>query len=543
MRRFLLIVFTACVAWAAPPPETSIKVWISLRDKGPAAAALARGSRAFEDAPVHAPYLAALRARGFRPAATLKWQNLVSGYVSPGDAARIAALPFVARVSGFPRKARPSPLPFKPWNFSLPKRAEGGIDYGANAALAESLRVDRVHAWMAERGMVPGKGIKVAVIDADFHLGSRIFDSLRIQGRLLDQWDFVDGDSQSVDTLLEESHGASCMSLIGGNLPGTLVGMAPAASFLLYRAEDDFQERYIEEDFVAAAIERAVDSGAQVLSISLGYRNDYTDGSPDLPLSEFDGKHRPSSIAAAKAAGRGAIVAVAMGNEGRTIAGPSLGAPADADSILAAGIVDETRHHCAYSSTGYSADGRVKPDVVTMAAAGDCFVHVAAPEVEHGVRSMQGTSFAAPAVAAAAALVRQAHPEMSAMEARAALMTTADHHDSPDSLVGYGLIDVAAALGLAPSPPDVLSMEPRVAGLYHQGGLAPFILPWDERLEVAGLTVVDLHGRNIPVTLRSAGKLLLLDPDRDLRTGVYWVRARVRAALTGAGVVRRTPGP
>ena len=144
------------------------------------------------------------------------------------------------------------------------------------------------------RACRPGRGVRVAVIDADFHLGSPIFSAMKT--RIRDQWDFVAGRPQAVTDSLLNSHGAACMSLIGGNLPGTLVGMAPDAEFLLYRAEEGAQERYVEEDWVAAAIERAVDSGAQVISISLGYRYDYTDGQPDLPYG-FPGWTYPARFA------------------------------------------------------------------------------------------------------------------------------------------------------------------------------------------------------------------------------------------------------
>src|SRR6185295_912752 len=99
-------------------------------------------------------------------------------------------------------------------------------------------------------------------------------------------------------------------------------------------------ETYVEEDYVAAAIERAVDSGAHVISISLAYRYDYTDGSPNLPYSSLNGRTRPSSLAALGAARRGVLVSVAMGNDGPTLpSGPTISAPADADSILSVGIL------------------------------------------------------------------------------------------------------------------------------------------------------------------------------------------------------------
>src|SRR5690606_32016260 len=110
------------------------------------------------------------------------------------------------------------------------------------------------------------------------------------------------------------SHGGQVLSQIAGELPGVLQGLAPHARFLLYRTESAPVEAYVEEDYLAAAIERAVDSGAQVISISLGYRYDF-DSDPEVPYAHMDGRTRPSSLAAVAAARRGVLVVVAVGNE------------------------------------------------------------------------------------------------------------------------------------------------------------------------------------------------------------------------------------
>ncbi|MEO6095005.1 MAG: S8 family serine peptidase, partial [Fibrobacteria bacterium] len=320
-----------------------------------------------------------------------------------------------------------------------------------------------------------------------------------------------------------------CMSLIGGNLPGTLVGAAPGADFMLYRAEETGQERYVEEDWVAAAIERAVDSGAQVISISLGYRYDYTDGSPDLAYREFDGRTRPSSLAALGAARRNVLVSVSMGNEGG-LAGPAnpatLSAPADADSILGVGMVDRSRKRCGYSSTGPSADGRIKPDLVSMGI-NNCTVAVAATDTPSpDIDELAGTSFAAPAMAGVAALLRQLAPDKSAEEIRQAMLRTADNHGSPENLVGYGLVDAAAAaqaLGAPVSPPLA---EQGLSRLYVRGGIDPIILDWEPGAAKPSLQLSDLSGRRIPIAVTAVGSQLYVQPDRALRTGIYIARVR-----------------
>jgi serine protease AprX len=441
----------------------------------------------------------------------------------------LRALPFVAGVSLMPRKARPAPVPFGPHPWipgALAKRAAEGLDYGAGRPLMESLHVDKLHAYMAASGLGAGKGMRIAVIDADFHLGSPIFDDMKT--RIKDQYDFVDGKDSAVTGEFLSSHGAQCMSTIGGNLPGTLVGVAPEADFLLYRAEEDARERYLEEDFVAAAIERAADSGAQVISISLGYRYEY-DAEPDLAFPEFDGRTRPSSIAALGAARRNVLVSVSVGNlpfpSHIPATGGTLSAPADADSILAVGIVDRSRNKCSYSCTGPSADGRIKPEVASMGIGPGCLVAVAATGSPFpAVDDYGGTSFAAPVVSGIAALLRQLRPEASAETIRQALMRTADRASAPDNQVGYGLVDALEAareIGVPVIPPLA---ENKTIRHYHSGGKGPIFMDWSPGTPAPDLELIDVTGRRIPVTVRLSGARLLVEPVRPLQTGVYIAR-------------------
>lgn len=512
-----LILALAALALAEP-----VKVWVLLRDKGPAAARA--GTRAWENLPLHAPHLATLARAGLDVRAGLKWQNRVSGFIEPSRLAALRALPCVAAVEGMPRKARPW-RPASPWSPSwrpLPKGSAGAPEDGFAGPLHDTLRVGALRSWITASGSTPGKGMRVAVIDADFHLGRPIFDHMR--PRIADQWDFVDGDSLAADDGLFSSHGAECMSLIGGNLPGTYVGAAPDAEFLLYRAEDDFGERYVEEDFVAAAIERAVDSGAQVINISLGYRYEY-DSEPDLPYEAFDGRTRPSSLAALGAARRNVLVAVSVGNMPDSIPRlPSLAAPSDADSILAVGIVNVLRQRCGYSCTGPSADGRVKPDVVSMGI-GNCTVPVANPARDgSAVANFAGTSFASPAVAGAAVLLRQLRPDASAEEVRQALIRTADRYARPDSGVGHGLVDAAAAARYLGLPIQSRLVRKDLSPLYHPGDGSPITLGWDPAKPVPDLQLITPAGRLVPVTVEAAGPLLRIRPRVHLKTGVYFAR-------------------
>lgn len=514
---------------SVPFPESAdpVKVLLRLKDKGPGVLP-SPGTRAWEDLPVSPACLAALRARGARILTALKWSNQVSALLPLASLPEVAALPCVDRVSRFPRKARAPRLPESPFPPGSPLRKPSAGDpaYGASRELFDSLRIDEVHLWMASRGMVPGRGVRLALIDTDFHLGHAAFRRLREEGRVRDSWDFVAGGPGGATHELRDSHGAQCLSLIAADLKDTLVGAAPGAEFLLYRAEDVSQERYIEEDFVAAAIERAVDSGAQVISISLGYRDGFTDGSPDYPFAWMDGRTRPSSLAALGAARRNVLVVASIGNidPAQSHPGPTLGAPADADSILSVGIVDRDRQRCSYSSWGPSADGRIKPDIMSMGVVPGCQVFVARTSDGQAVYSGAGTSYAAPVIAGIAALVRQARPELSAEDARQALLASGHRAARPDTLMGYGLADALAALfGPGARPPPETG---RLARVYHRGGKDPLSLAWPTGMETREVRVADAAGRNIQVTQRRAGARLLLDPRGDLRTGVYLVRVK-----------------
>ena len=532
--------FLLCIL--GPPPKCvasePVKIWVRFSDKGPGSLGQNKSTfpgmaRENENLPVSNVYMEALKAKGFVCDTRLKWQNLVSGRIDPDSIPGLRAYAFITGISHFPRKAKPLPtLPRFPLNWLPPglgKSSAMGIDYGAGRALMESLQVDKVHAWMRSAKMKPGKGMRVAVIDADFHLGSPIFSELFTQNRIRDQWDFVSNQAISVQQDLDSgSHGGECLSLIGGNLPGTLVGVAPEAEFLLYRAEENLHEGWVEEDYVAAAIERAVDSGAQVISISLGYRYEYDDGHADLPFSALDGKTRPSSIAAQGAARRNVLVSVAMGNlpsPDHIPTSPSISAPADADSILAVGIADKMRQRCSYSCTGPTADGRVKPDLVSMGAVGGCAVSVANTSMKvASLEQLQGTSFAAPVVAGIATILRQTHPELKAETIRQALISTSDSYETPDSLVGHGLLNAWAAFLKING--DTLPHASPVGWvrLYHGGGRIPLFIPRNSKDPLPKLELVELSGRRIPVTVQILGPTLSIEPEHDLRTGVYMVR-------------------
>src|SRR5690606_1901914 len=166
-------------------------------------------------------------------------------------------------------------------------------------------------------------------------------------------------------------------------------------------------------------------------------------------------------------------------------------------------------------------------DVVSMGVAelAGCRPHVAnSAAAGAALNTSGGTSFPAPVIAGIAALMRQIRPELSAEEIRQALIRTADRADNPDSGRGHGLADPVAALrslGIV-IPPRL--QETGIARFYHPGGREPIVFAWDKNELRPSLQLIDINGRRIRATVKQSGDLLLLQPDRALRTGVYVAR-------------------
>lgn len=292
-----------------------------------------------------------------------------------------------------------------------------------------------------------GKGMVIAILDIGFDRvdSAAAFDSLRANNQILGRWNFVDGNSTV--TIFGNVHGTWCLSLMAGNIPGKLIGTAPKAKYWLLRTEDGASETVIEEDNWVSGAEFADSVGADILSTSLGYTefdsvkiggitvaNPYSHSYKDM-----DGNTTRISIGTDIAASKGMLPVCAAGNSGWG-SWHFIGAPADADSVLAVGAVDSLSAYVGFSSKGPSYDGQVKPNV---AAQGD---HPYVTDLGAGSYNIySGTSFACPLVAGMAACLWQAHPGATSMQLFNAIQRSASSFTNPDTLTGYGIPDFCAA--------------------------------------------------------------------------------------------------
>jgi subtilisin family serine protease len=214
-------------------------------------------------------------------------------------------------------------------------------------------------------------------------------------------------------------------------MPGQLVGSCPKANFYLYRTEDASGESPVEEQYWAAAAERADSIGVDVISTSLGY-NQFDNPVFNHTYADMNGNTTIIAKAADLAAKKGMIVVVAAGNDG---AGTwhFISTPGDADSVLTVGAVNAAGTVAGFSSFGPSADGQVKPSVASMG------VSTAISSTAGTIVAGNGTSFATPNMAGLVTCLWQAFPDFTNMEIIQAVIKSSSIYDAPNDRIGYGI--------------------------------------------------------------------------------------------------------
>jgi hypothetical protein len=385
------------------------------------------------DLPVSPVYLDTLRKSGLEVVHTSKWLN--GATVRTSDTAlitTIATLPFVQMV----RLTKPANiLKSTPNKFNETESEEisdvSPFNYGNAYNQLSQLNGQYLH----NQGF-RGKGIQIAVLDAGFWHVNQIaaFDSLRNSNRILETRDFVDPKSVFYN---QHTHGMSVLSCMGGNIPGSLIGTAPDASFYLFRSEDVATEYLIEEDNWVAAAELADSLGADVINSSLGYY-DFDDPKMNHSYGDLDGKTTRATQGANMAFQKGILVFASAGNEGNN-SWKRIIAPSDGENVLAIAAVDKNGIRASFSSVGPAFGGAVKPNVAAM---GSSTYLVTSGEM---LGNSSGTSFSSPVMAGMGACLLQANPWANVKQVKMAIEQSAHQYSQPDSLLGYGIPDFEKA--------------------------------------------------------------------------------------------------
>lgn len=253
-----------------------------------------------------------------------------------------------------------------------------------------------------------GRGISIGMVDTGINPDHETFAGADLTVETLSEEDL---------TPSKDLHGTAIAALLVGAPDTRSPGLVPGASVMAIDAfhRDSGDER-ADVFTLVKALDRLADQGVEVINLSLA-------GPANTALERIVAQlSGPSDI----------VLLAATGN-----AGPRTDPlyPAAYDGVVAVTAVDRDR--AIYRRA-------VQGDHVDVAAPG---VAVWTAASIRGARWKTGTSFAVPFATAAAAALRQAHPDMTAAEVRQALRDTARDLGDPghDKVFGAGLLNVPAA--------------------------------------------------------------------------------------------------
>jgi type VII secretion-associated serine protease mycosin len=286
-----------------------------------------------------------------------------------------------------------------------------------------------------------GIGVTVAIIDTGIDGANRQLSKNVVGGK-----DFTDSGGQYKADV--DGHGTMVASIIAAQ-PSTnngMVGIAPGVNLLIYREAGCNVKAGSTEAAMAKAINAAVDAGAKVINISQdGYIADA--GLKTAVMNAY----QKNVLIVASAGNYGNSQAT----EGSTSYGvnPIMYPASYAPYLLAVGAATQDGAVADFSETGP-------------------YIGVTAPGVAVGgifpdgkVWIDNGTSFAAPYVAALAALIIEKHPALSVNTIIKVLESTASGSGRWNSSQGWGEVNAQAALNVDPSHlPGMFGAGPNADG-------------------------------------------------------------------------------
>jgi subtilisin family serine protease len=356
--------------------------------------------------------------------------------------------------------------------------------------------LSRIHAFDAWSQVPALPRVRVAILDSGIDSGHP-----ELQNRIEDGKSFVSSSWES-DT---NGHGTFVAGEIAAALNNAqgIAGVGFPASLLV--AKIVRSDGTISPDAEAAAIRWAVDNGARVINMSFGGVRDPSDPDGDT--------YSPLEAAAVRyAVNKGVLVVAAVGNADNAPTEPwgYAGYPAALPHVLGVSAIardgtvpifsNRDRRHNDIAAPGEAIFSTLPRDL-TSAAKPLCLPQGYSDCGPVEFRRGEGTSFSAPQVAGAAAVLFAATPSATADQVANALTRSAADADSDtgcvrcstgrDALTGWGLLDVANAVRrLSDSPPDSDRYEANdvastAASLWGRKGqrIRATLDYWDDRVD------------------------------------------------------------
>ncbi len=359
-----------------------------------------------------------------------RWMNALGVMATPDQIVAIEHLPYVLRVQPIAATGLHLASATQPLSHSANQSPDvpGLFDIATVDGPLEAQLV-RMNGKAFRDAGFDGRGIRIAVFDGGFPQVNThaAFKHLRDNHQIIKTWNFP---KDKEDVYGWNSHGTMTLSCIAGRMDNRDLGLATGAEFLLARTEVN-SEPFKEEVWWQMAVEWADRNGANIISSSLGY------GKERHYTTDMDGT---SYVAKAGnlAARKGMLVVNSAGNEATDSQWKTIITPADADSVLCVGGIENSLtkyNHIAFSSYGPSADGRQKPNVCAFGYARTANTG----KGDNKYHYVHGTSFSCPLVAGFAACAWQASPGKSAMEMFHLIEQSADLYPYCDYAFGYGV--------------------------------------------------------------------------------------------------------
>ncbi|MEN3304671.1 MAG: hypothetical protein V7603_873 [Micromonosporaceae bacterium] len=384
----------------------------------------------------------------------------------------------------------------------------------AGAVSATEWQLTSLHARQAWR-LSTGAGVIVAVLDSGVDAGHA-----DLTGQVLPGADFVDGSTDGRKDFV--GHGTTVAGLIAGReRAGGVMGMAPRAKILPVRVLDR-ENRYADAATVARGLRWAVDHGARVVNLSLG------------------GTGRSLSLAnAIEYAYEHDVVIVACTGNLAAGGGNEVWYPAREAGVLAVSGLTQSRSR---GSTHLSLwpGALTGPTTVLTAPAVDLLG--AKPG---GYWRVQGTSFAAPLVSGAAALVRAHWPRMSAANVINRLIRTAQDLGARgrDNTYGYGEVNPLVALT---APVATVAANPLAPVPVPPGTTGPLATATGIPAGAGG--PVPLPARVPPAVRSTSRPVPVAATVPDVPRPVAWglgagILVLIAAVGAGLALIRRRPQP
>lgn len=249
----------------------------------------------------------------------------------------------------------------------------------------------------------------------------------------------ITGDGTVDDTV---GHGTFVASIAAGAVSsGALFrGFGGNARLMIVQANDDANDFSDADE--AAGIVWAVDHGAQIINLSLG----------GLQTSQLE------QSALDYATAHGALIVAAGGNDGQTGNPATYPAALLGTNGLAVGASTASGKRAPFSTAStyisIAAPGVNVLGAVSSTSSPTLYPRVKMPAGTAGLYGYgSGTSYSTAEVSGAAALVWAANPSLTAAQVVQTLEQTASQNGSWNTGLGYGVLNVAAAVAAASGQP------------------------------------------------------------------------------------------